>query len=237
MHNRVVLLFRCIIFFCAVFTCSFIKAQVPAEVRDSLYKIAGSQTISRHFATLYFNFGREADTFTAGQDAAAARFITAFEKNFAAYFFNAVQTAQEPAAQTFSWQRYYSRLDLNAFQYYFTGMNAHINGDMWQALVTAHSYDSIKKYRQALISFQRPLNIIFDSAYTACRKYKKINQFHNLTLGLGKWYGKKMILHWRKKQIQLALLYYTNSAMFSRRLHKTYRKMKRLDAVVLKHFS
>lgn len=232
-----VLLSRCIIFCCAAFMYSFINAQAPASVSDSLYKIAGSQTISRHFASLYYHSAREADLYAAARNAAAARFLKAFENSFASYFFRAVQTAHESAAQTFSWQRYYSRLDLNVFQYYFTGMNAHINGDMWQALVAAHPYDSIKKYRQVLISFQRPLGVLFDSTYTACRKYKKLNRFHQLTLGLDKWYGKKMMLHWRKKQIQLALLYYTNSARFTRRLRTTHHKMKRQDAWVVKWLS
>lgn len=231
------LLFRCIIFCCSVFPGSFTKAQQPATVSDSLYKIAGNQTISGHFAFLYYKSSLEADKYAATQDVAAGNFLTVFEKSFATYFFEAAKKGQQPQLQTFSWQRYYNRCDLNAFQYYLLGMNAHINGDMWQALVTAHPYDSIKKYRQAITDFQHPLAVLFDSTYTACRKFKKLNRFHHLTLGLGKWYGKKMMLHWRKKQLQLALLYYNNTAKFNRRLHKTHCNMKRLDALLIKWFA
>lgn len=211
------------------------RSQNPA-VTDSLNKIAGTASVSGYFGLLYYKSTLAAEKYAAAQNPAPARFLTAFESGFAHYFFEAVNEAPQPASLPFSWQRYYSRQNLNAFQYYFLGMNAHINGDMWQALVKTHPYDSIKKYRQLLLDFQHPLTGLFDSTYRTCSKYKNLSRFHRLTLGLDKWYGKRMMLHWRSNQIKLALLSYSNTARFSRRLKKTHHKMKRLDAFVIKWF-
>jgi Family of unknown function (DUF5995) len=208
--------------------------QIPLNITDSLYKIAAGTTVSKHFAQLYYYAALQTDNHAAAQHPAAGQFVNAFKNKFAVYFLQAAQQEQQPQLQTFSWQRYYSPVRLNALQYYIVGMNAHINGDMWQALVQAHPYDSIKKYRRLLTAFQQPLNALFDSTYTACRQFKKFNRFHRFTLGLDKWYGKKILLHWRKKQLRLALLYYSDTAAFKRRLAKTHRSMKRLDAFVIK---
>lgn len=101
-------------------------------------------------------------------------------------------------------------------------MAAHINGDMWVALKDKYSYDTIKKYSRHLFKFQQAFNTLFDSVYATTGKYKKLKSLHFFTLGLDRYIGKATILRWRRKQVAMALLYYTN-------LQKCARKERRIQ--------
>jgi Family of unknown function (DUF5995) len=214
------------------------QSQVVFSVNDSLLTISQQPGISKYFGTLYYKSALAADTYALKQHTAAAQFLQQFKKSFARYFFSAVSSNALQQPQTFSWQRYYANAGLNELQYYFLGMNAHINGDMWQGIVTASPYDSIKKYEAVLMHFQTALNPVFDSIYYQLKKKQhSLLRFHILSFGADRFFGKKMMRHWRKNQIKLALLYYTHTNKFTRRLNRTHKKMLRMDAFVIKHFT
>lgn len=219
-----------------LFTAWQAQAQNSDSLNESLYSISRGNSISKHFARLYYSSSLAADTYANSKPGAAAAFLHRFKDSFVIYFLDAAARREQGLAQTYSWQRYYSDTGLNHFQYYLLGMNAHINGDMWQALARAHSYDSIKKYRRVLLAFQKPLAIQFDSVYHSLGKNKKLKRLHLLTLGADRWYGKKLLRRWRVNQIKLALLYYSNPGKFRRRLVKTTRYKERLDNVMLALF-
>ena len=116
------------------------------------------------------------------------------------------------------------------------GMNAHINGDMHRGLIDAYSHDSLKKYKHDLLRFQKALNIFFDSVYASTFKYPRLRKMHRLTLGLDRLAGRKMILHWRRRQIHMALLYYKNPVRYARRLIRLQKLISRWDRRIIDLF-
>lgn len=225
------------LFTALVFSITFTTAQPGSIYKDSLLTVSKQQSISRYFGELYFKTTLAAEQYEDHLVKPAASFLGCFRDSFMVYFLSAAANfnAFQPAG--FSWQRYYEHTNCNSFQYYFMGMNAHINGDMWKALIQSSPYDSILKYRKALMQFQKPLNRVFDVFYNSCLTNKKLQRFHFITLGLDRWLGKQMILKWRKKQVQLALLYYRKPVKFERLLQKRKRSMLRTDAYVIKFFA
>lgn len=228
---------KAVLFAALLFSITFTAAQPGSIYKDSLLAISKQQDISRYFGELYFKTTLAAEEYENHQLNPAASFLGCFRDSFMVYFLSAAAKFKQYQPTGFSWQRYYEHTNCNSFQYYFMGMNAHINGDMWKALVQSSSCDSILKYRKALMQFQKPLNKVFDVFYNSCRTNKKLQRFHLLTLGLDRWLGKQMILKWRKKQVLLALLYYRKPIKFEKLLQKRKRSMLRTDAYVIKFFA
>ena len=148
---------------------------------------------------------------------------------FVPFFYKAHKNFVSKKPQKTPWQQYYTDTALNEMQYAFMGMNAHINGDMWEALKDKYSYDTLRKYKSSLIKFQKALNGIFDSAYVQSSKYKKLRRLHIYTFGLDKPLGKRMVLNWRKRQIKTAMLWYSNPAKCKRKLVRIQKRMIKLD--------
>jgi len=201
-----------------------------AALLDTLTFIASTKTPSQHFAGLYYNAIEITNNYAATQPDSVRRFIFGFEERFAPAFFTSYKNLNTHTPQIYCWQPYYTDTTLNDLQYKFIGMTAHINGDMWVALKDTYSYDTLKKYKKPLLKFQQALNVLFDSMYVTSAKYPKLRRLRFLTLGLDRLIGKKVILYWRKRQVQMALLYYSNPAKCerkNRRLKNTIRRWHR----------
>lgn len=205
----------------------FAQQKYNAALLDTLQQIAGTSTPSKHFAGLYYRAVETTNKYAAKQPENIRKFIFGFESSFAPAFFRSYQDFITGKPQIFNWQPYYADTALNTLQYEFIGMNAHINGDMWLALKERYGFDTLKKYRKPLIKFQKALNTFFDSIYVTTGQYKKLKRLHLLTLGLDKVIGRKMLLHWRKRQVQLALLFYTDPKKCDRKWKRTQHKMQR----------
>jgi len=204
-----------------------------ANLLDTLQHIAATSTPAKYFAQLYYNAIEITNTYAAQQPDSVREFIFGFESLFAPTFFMSYQNFVQHRPQVFSWQRYYDDTSLNELQYQFMGMNAHINGDMWLALKDKYCYDTLSKYKVALLKFQKTLNTFFDSIYTSSVRYKKIKRLHQLTLGTDKMIGRQMILHWRKRQAQMALLFYGNPKKCGRKLRHIKKRMEHYDRFAL----
>jgi hypothetical protein len=115
-------------------------------------------------------------------------------------------------------------------------MNAHINGDLHLALIQQFGYDSIKAHKKDLMSFQTVLNKIVDSVYEQTKAYPELKIFHDLTLGTNRIMAREMVRHWRRRQINLALLYYHKPKKYQRRLQHVQSLKVKWDKAVLDHF-
>jgi len=204
-----------------------------AALLDTLQQIAKVNTPAKYFARLYYNAIAVTNNYAATQPDNVRKFIFGFESLFAPTFFRSYRDFINHQPQVFSWQRYYADTGLNELQYQFMGMNAHINGDMWLALKDKYCYDTLKTYQQSLLQFQNTLNNFFDSIYAASGKYKKIKRLHTLTLGADKMIGRQMILHWRKRQERLALLFYSNPEKCARKAKRLKKRMAHYDSFAL----
>jgi hypothetical protein len=220
---------------CTILCCT-LKAQPKynASLLDTLQQISQSNTPAKHFAQLYYRAIEKTNAYADTKPDSVKAFIFGFESLFAPTFFKSYRDFIVHQPQVFAWQRYYADTALNELQYQFMGMNAHINGDMWLALKDKYCYDTLKKYQQSLLQFQKTLNSFFDSIYIASRGYKKIKRLHMLTLGADKAIGRRMILYWRKRQEQMALLFYSDPGKCARKLKYIKRRMIRYDQFALR---
>jgi hypothetical protein len=196
---------------------------------DTLQEIIESNTPSKYFARLYYKAIENTNRYAVTKPDSVKQFIFGFESLFAPAFFRSYRNYLTQQPQEFSWQHYYADTGLNELQYQFMGMNAHINGDMWLALKDKYGYDTLKKYKQSLLQFQKALNTFFDSMYVASGKYSKVKRLHFFTLGADKIMGRQMILNWRKRQVQLALLFYSNPVKCKRKLRRVKKRMQHYD--------
>ncbi len=206
-----------------------------AALLDSALLITKSNTPSVHFARLYYpNY--IISNYANQQPLHIKEFIFAIEASFYHLFFAAHHNYISKNTQSPIWKSYYSTPNLNELQYQFLGINAHINGDMWVAITSNFTYDSIKANAHYLFNFQKQYSHYFDSIYALSYRYKKVRYLHHLTLGLDKYYGRKMIYRWRKRQVKLAMLWYSNNPKCLRKVKRVQRKMNRLNRFAIKYF-
>lgn len=200
-----------------------------ANLLDTLKQIANSPTPARHFAKLYYRAIEITNAFADTLPENKKQFIFGFESYFGPAFFRSYKNYISQQPQQFSWQRYYADSTKNELQFQFMGMNAHINGDMWRALKDKYPYDTLVKYRITLIRFQKVFNTYFDSIYSGSGRCKKIHRLHLYTLGMDKYIGRYLILHWRKRQVRFAMLFYSNPARCERRWQNIQKRMLHYD--------
>jgi hypothetical protein len=224
---------RCGIILLLLIQTASAQPRYNAALLDTLQQIEQTRTTARHFATLYHKAIEITNGYAHSQPGSVKNFIFGFESSFGPLFFASYKNYCLRQPQSFSWQPYYRDSTLNPLQYMFIGMNAHINGDMWLALKNAYVYDTLYKYKNDLIRFQKVYNVFFDSIYSTTRQYKKVRRLHRLTLGLDKALGRRMVLRWRKRQVALALLYYRHPAQCNRRWQRVQRKMQRFNRFAL----
>ncbi len=223
--------------FICIFFCVHCNSQIfyNKELLDSLNHIKNSNTIAKHFASIYYEAIEIANKFMLPKKNNEIAFVVKFESKNVPYFFQSFQNFKNQLPQTKVWQYYYSHPNLNEMQYKFIGMNAHINGDMWFALINAHPCDSIIKHKKKLLQFQKVFNIFFDSLYTTTLQYKKVKFLNFLTFGLGKYYGRKMVYQWRKNAVQMAVLWYRNPKKFKRFKKRMDNKMMRYNKFAIQY--
>lgn len=203
---------------------------------DSLLSIEKSQTISKHFAGLYRQTVLITNEYAKTKDQFASDFILRLDDAFIPIFFQAHEAFIKGQEIPANWKTYYQSDSLNSLQYQFLGMNAHINGDLHLALIQQFGYDSIKAHKKDLMSFQTVLNQIVDSVYAQTKNYPELKIFHDLTLGTNRIMAREMVRHWRRRQINLALLYYHKPKKYQRRLQHVQSLKVKWDKAVLDHF-
>ena len=201
-----------------------------------LNSISQSPSISKHFARLYYNTTVIADNFFARSEEAFRSFMQRLENRFGNYFFEAAQSYITGKNIPEVWSAYFSDSSFSEIQYFLLGANAHINGDIWKALTTEFSLQEIRDNEEEYFSFYKGLKKNYsDVYYVAITSAKKAGLLHQISLGFDKMYGKIMLKRWRKRQIHLAILYFTNEARFRRKLNKLKTKMDHLNRMILKN--
>jgi Family of unknown function (DUF5995) len=224
------------LFFILLF--SFVKLQAQYTYNkvalDSLLSIAKDSTISKPFAQMYIQSIEISNIYLHTLTANEKEFIMQFSTKFSGLFFAAHNSFVNHHAIPSNWQFYYQQQHSNDLQYKFMGLNAHVNGDISLALIAAHHYDSILKYKTTIINFQKSFDVFFDSIYKTTFAYKKLRHIHHITLGLDKWIGKRMVYRWRKRQVNLALWYHTNFPKYMRMRKRIDKQMQRLNRFAIK---
>jgi hypothetical protein len=202
-----------------------------ARQLDSLAK---TTTVSRHFASLYLETTLIAIDFFNHAPAGEKQFIEKLEQQFAGYFFKAVTAAENDRSPV--WKIYFRDSTLSPLQYQLLGINAHINGDIWQALTSAFSLAELKLYKKSYNRFQSGLKQQFRHFYQENRNAAPITRLIDRgSAGLAVQYGTLMLSRWRKRQYRLAILHFTQPEKCRKRLAGIMRKKERLDRLILHH--
>jgi hypothetical protein len=214
-------------------------AQVSNPEMNLLTKldsITKSSSVSRHFAGLYLETTVEAVIYFQQKDERQRQFIHRLEESFARYFFDAAEAFKKGEKPAPAWQAYYADTTLTPLQYELLGINAHINGDIWQALVAEFRPEEISQNKTAFLAFQKGLNAVYQRFYRrATTLHIKTKMLHTLSFGLDQLYGKLMLNRWRKRQIKLADWYFKNPDLFRKKNVNLQKKMHALNRLILHH--
>ncbi|MEI2737471.1 MAG: DUF5995 family protein [Chitinophagaceae bacterium] len=201
-----------------------------------LDSIRNSATVSRHFAGLYFNVTTGAMDYFSKEDKTVQHFMQRLENRFADYFFNAAAAYNSGAGMPVAWKNYYTDTSLTQVQYFLLGANAHINGDIWQALTSEFSLQELNQYKRFYYRYNKKLKeeilSIYDEAFNTV---PKVRLLHAVSAGLDKQYGKLMLVRWRKRQMKISMLWFTDRDRFQIKLTSIRKKMAKLDKLVLQN--
>lgn len=212
------------------------EKDIEIELLKKLDSISKSSSIARHFASLYFETTILSIDFFANADPAVKNFIGRLENNFAGFFFRSADAHFNKTAIPVVWQSYFRDSTLSPLQYKLLGINAHINGDIWQALTSEFSGKELMENRITYLRFQKGLQKQYQRFYDDyVSSNLKTGLLNNTTLGLTKIYGKMMLARWRKRQLRLAILYHTDKKRFDDALGSLNRKREELNRLILRN--
>jgi hypothetical protein len=216
------------------------QTQVSADEIKLLYKldsISKASSVSSYFATVYFDAMENAVRFFASADDTARKNIRQMEKQFVNYFISSAEAFANRLAIPASWQAYYADTSASPLRHLLLGVNAHLNGDIWRALVSSFSLEEIKTLAPTYNSYYCGLLDIYEEVYReAFSRNRSLKLLHTASLGLDKWYGKILLRRWLKRQLRLATWYYSDPPRFQKKLKKLDGKMNRLNREITRHF-
>lgn len=208
--------------------------EAMASLLQKLDSVQGSPSISRHFASLYLKVSVKAAWHYSGAKKDIQQLMSRFEERFAGYFFMASEAYEKKEEIPAAWKTYYSDSNRSKLQYFLLGANAHINGDIWKTLTNEFSPEELKKFRTPYYRFYRKLKeeLLFVHG-TMLDSVSGTRFLHDLSLGLDRHYAKWMFQHWRKRQLKLSILWFTDKEKFTVKLNALQKKMAALDKLIL----
>lgn len=214
-----------------------VLAQISNEevvLLKKLDSIRNSNSIARHFASLYFNTTVKSVHYFLYQDEEQKRLIERFESGFADLFFKAAEAYHNHDTVPKEWKVYFADSTLSSLQYQLIGINAHINGDIWQALTDKFNPGELKKMKKSYAGFQRSLIRQFMEFYQeSYSSSARVRILHFAAGGFDKIYGKMLLKKWRKRQYQLAFLFYSDKRRFAVQLERLNKKMNHINHLVI----
>jgi Family of unknown function (DUF5995) len=199
--------------------------------------IANGTGISRHFGGIYNEVMENIAIQMQNRNSAEKLFVKKFESRFADYFLNACMADKNGnLSPAFEWKCYFSSSYAQHWQMVLLGVNAHTNIDMWQALVDNFSEIELRLNKKQLLAFQLSIAKVyypfFDTIMIQNGYLRFINGF---TKGLTKHLGERLIYKWRRRQVNIAILFYHDHEKFEKRLAIINKKKQRIDRLILRH--
>lgn len=210
------------------------QQKLPYEPFFQLDSIGKSNSSAKYFGRLYYDFLVRIEKQLVASDTSAQRLVRKFENVFADFFIDACVDCSHGSAINFpEWKPYFADTSLQEIQYFLLGANAHLNGGLWKAIVTSFTDDEMGQLKREFHYFKKSLNNTYSYVYSVALKDKRINSFDKLTFGISKWIGNYYLYKWRKRQMQLAKLYWQKSPEFNLLLAKVEKKKLKIDKKIL----
>jgi hypothetical protein len=207
-----------------------------ARLLIKLDSVRKSPSVSRHFAELYFETTVNAVHFFSESGDTIKGLVDRMQLRFADYFFRSAFAFREGLEIPSAWKTYYSDTSAPALRCMLYGINAHINGDIWQAITTEFSPEEIRSLKPHYLAYRKGLLDIYKELYRkALESHNLVGLLHRTSFGMDKLYGKHMLNRWRKRQLRLSELYYINRELFESEHKKLTLKMERLNRLIRKN--
>src|SRR4026209_2834572 len=160
-----------------VFTISFKSFSQQYLASSALIARLDSITMSgskaSHFAELYLQTTITADEYIRTLSPEAGQMMKKLEQVFAEFFFHAINASNTGNKMPGEWENYFSGNKLSLLQLKLMGANAHINGDIWQALTSSFSFEEIKKLEPVYKKYSNTINKVFTGLFESAIKADK----------------------------------------------------------------
>ena len=203
---------------------------------DSISRSAGA---SSYFARIYGKVMANVELQLWGADTATVVFIRKFETGFADYFLHAcIEDKNGNLSSSSEWKKLFSNPLAHPLRLTIMGISAHTNGDMWQALVNNFPEKEIRLHKKAFLAFQAAIAKVYYPFFDSIAVqswYLKFMRF--VTMGLVKNLGERIIYKWRRRQVNLAIMFYHNHERFNTRLAVVKKKKEKIDKLILYRLS
>ena len=200
--------------------------------------IAQSTGMARHFSLIYSHAMRNVAEQVQSMDSNAMFFIKKFEIRFADYFLTAaLDNKNGDLAATSEWQCFFSHPGARPWQLILLGVNTHTNVDFWRSLVDNFSEKEIRRNKKQILACQYSIAKVYYEFFDLLIADKPYVRFINsFTKGLAKKIGERIIYKWRRRNVNLAILFYYDHKKFERRLAATNRKKQQIDRLILRKY-
>lgn len=209
---------------------------LPINSAPLIDSIAAGQEKATSFCRFYScsmqYIGQQIQQMDSGQ----AAFIKKFENSFAATFLQSWMEERHGSLDAGDeWKTFFSAKDIRPWQLILLGVNAHVNCNIWEALVMCSNQEELKKYGNTFLALQRSMAKVYRRFYdSALLQSPRLRFMHGASLGLSGKFGEWLVYKWRKRNLNLALLYYSNPPRFKRRLAVVNKRKIQIDRKILK---
>ena len=201
--------------------------------------IAHSSEMARHFCQVYSKTLKNIASQMQDMDSGAKVFINKFEIGFVDSFLNArVNDKNGNLSPESEWKCFFSNPTAQPWQLVLLGVNAHTNVNIWQALVNNFSEREIRQYKKQYLALKYSVAKVYYQFFDTLMSHNSYLRFINsLTLGLAKKIGERIMFKWRRRNVNLAIMYYQDQEKFKRRLAIVNRKKQKNDQRILRYKS
>jgi hypothetical protein len=200
-----------------------------------LDSLSQSSNITRHFGYLYYEFLKLVEAKLEKADSSTQRYIRYFEQVFAQFYIDAcyafVNNKEIPMP---AWRFYFKDTTLSRGQYYLLGANAHLNGQLAEAIAHSYKAEEWPAIKRKYYLFNSCLNETYKLVHKeAVANSRRVKLLHFITLGLDKPLGNYYLYKWRKRQMRLTEYFYMDKGKYNRLLNKINRKKEKIDRMVV----
>ena len=211
------------------------KLEYPFIQLYQLDSLSRSPNITRHFGYLYYEFLKLVEAKLVTADTSTRRYIRYFEQVFAQFYIDACYAfVNNKEIPIHAWKAYFKDTSLQKGQYYLLGANAHLNGQLAEAIAHSYSAEEWPSIKKKYYLFNSCLNetyqLVYKEALTGSRRVRLLNI---ITLGLSKSLGNYYLYKWRKRQMRLTENYYRDKKKYNQLLQKINRKKDKIDRMVV----
>ena len=204
--------------------------------REKIDSISRSTSLGHPFCDVYSGSMGFITNQIQDKDPEAGLFIKKFTISFAGYFLRPLEEYENGVLPSYSaWANYFDHPGAQNWQLVLTGVNTHINADMWRALVDNFSEKQIRKHKKLFLSTQKSVGKVYRPFYDSILAHNRYLRFmHSFTKGLPLLVGERVLYKWRQRQVRLAILYYHDKNKFHSVQEKVQRKKLKNDALILR---